>query len=83
MICSRRDYYDFYNKYKNTIGGSVPNSMLQHMYKKLTNDVSKCIDVELDQRILKYCLSKGDKDLWPDLRAVNSGAKTKYDTFFR
>ena len=64
------------------MGGSVPSSMLKYMYKDLTKDASRSLDIELDEGILNYCLSKGDKDLWPDLQAANSGATNKYDIFF-
>jgi len=79
---NRKDFSEFHQKYKDVMGGSVPSSMLKYMYKDLTKDASKSLDIELDKRILNYCLSKGDKDLWPDLRAANSGASNRYDIFF-
>ena len=64
------------------MGASVPKGMLKHMYKVLTKDARLVADVKHDQRILKYCLSKGDPDLWPDLRSANNGAEERYAVFF-
>ena len=34
------------------------------------------------ERYLKYCLIKGYMDIWPDLRASNSGRPQTYKEFF-
>ena len=79
---NRKHFASFNNQYKDVMGASVPNSMLQHMYTFFTKDARKSRNQLMDERILKYCLSRGNPDLWPDLRAANSGAKEKYTIFF-
>ena len=78
---NRQEYKKFYDKYKHAMGASVPKGMLKHMYKVLTKDARLAVDVEHDERILKYCLSKGDLDLWPNLRSANNGAEERYTVF--
>ena len=34
------------------------------------------------RRCLKYCLSKRELDLWPDLHAANNRSTQKYKAFF-
>ena len=82
LIGNRKHFSTFYNKYKHIMGGSVPYSMLKSMYSDLSKDVKKSDNQELEERILKYCLSNGDKHLCPDLRAVNSRALQQYSLFF-
>ena len=79
--CSQKDFSQFTQRYGYTMGGSVPTGMLKLMYKELTNDSSACQNSELLQRCLKYCLSKGNPDLWPDLRAALNGSSHKYNLF--
>ena len=55
--------------------------MLKLMFRDLTKDSSASTNNELMERCLKYCLSKGDMDLWPDLRAANNGRPQKYKEF--
>ena len=79
---NRKEYFKFYEQYKYAMGASVPKGMLKHMYKVLTKDARIVTNKEHDERILKYCLSKGEADLWPDLRAANNGSKEQYSIFY-
>ena len=65
------------------MGGSIPSGTLRAMYYDLSRDARKSDNPELDERILKYCLSNGDKDLWPDLRAAINGRPEYYSLFFQ
>jgi hypothetical protein len=38
---------------------------------------------ELQERVMLYCLSKGDLALWLDLRATLNGAAVKFDVFYK
>ena len=82
LIGNKKRVSTFYDKYKHIMGGNVPSFMLKSMYSDLSKDVKKSDNLELEERILKYCLSNGDKHLWPDLQAANSGASEQYSLFF-
>ena len=56
--------------------------MLQLIYSDLTNDSIKSDNKDLDKRALKYCTSKGNDDLYPDLRAAMNGSKEMYTKFY-
>ena len=64
------------------LGGSVPNRMLRILYLELSNDPTKSNYPEFDERIFRYCLSKGDSELWPDLRSAINGNKEMYSVFY-
>ena len=56
--------------------------MFNHMYNKLTKNMTGRNNLKLDERILVYSLSNGDPSLWPDLCATNIGAARKYVCLF-
>lgn len=62
--------------------GSLPAGGLRYLIKKVTNDASASGDEDLDERIMAYCLSNGDPELYPDLRAANSGRTRGFTEFF-
>eukprot|EP00966_Prymnesium_polylepis_P244639 5658463-Prymnesium_polylepis.1 len=60
--------------------------MLGHMYELLTSDGSAPHDsrtCELEKRIVEFVASRGNVELWPELRALNGNDGTKYDLFWQ
>ena len=84
---SRLRWHNFQSKYSDCIGSSLPSSLMNVMYRELSGDSSSSskygISKETEERIMRYVVSEGDPNLWPDLRAVMSGAKEKYAIFIK
>jgi len=64
------------------MGGSLPAGSLRYLIKRVVNDASATLDTEQEERILTFCLSKGEPNLYPDLRAANSGDKKRFIEYF-
>lgn len=63
----------------------VSRNMLGHMYALLTSDGSAPVNswtCEAEKRVVEFVASRGDVELWPDLRALNGNDGTKYNLFW-
>ena len=75
----------FLEQYSQVTG--LSKSMVSHMYmyELLTSDGSAPHDSltrEREQRIVEFVASRGNVELWPDLRALNGNDGTKFDLFW-
>jgi hypothetical protein len=66
--------------------GVYSRAILRKMYEKLTSDGSapqNSATRAVDERVAEFIGAHGDLDLWPDMRALNSGNEgKKYDAFW-
>jgi len=63
----------------------VTPGLLRSMYALLTSDGSAPMNSQakaVDEAVLKFLAAGGDVELFPDLRALNSGERGKYDLFW-
>ena len=81
-IHSREVRREFIERFSHAV---VHKNMLRAMYSLLTSDASAPENQqqrERDERALEYLLAGCDLELWPDLRALNSGERDKYNLFW-
>ena len=72
---NRKQFNAYKNNYGDVSGGSIPERMLKVMFSDIIGDLSIFDKPELEYRTLRYCLSKGNSDLWTDLKAAVNGSK--------
>ena len=63
-------------------GGNVLPSMMRLMFNDLTLNQLAIKDKEMNNRCLRYAISRGNPDLWPDLRSAMNGAEQVFFHFF-
>lgn len=82
-IHSRETRREFIERFSHAV---LTKGVLRSMYSLLTSDGSAAHnsvrEVELDRRTMEFLASGGDIELWPDLRALNTGEREKYNLFW-
>jgi hypothetical protein len=81
-IHSRTIRREFVERYSHAV---VTKGVLRDMYKLLTSDGSapkSNHELAVDQRTLEFLAAKGDIELWPELRVLNSGERDKFNVFW-
>ena len=82
-IHSRYARREFAALYSQVTG--ISKNMLGSMYALLTSDGSAPLNsasCEREKRIVEFVASRGNVELWPDLRALNGNDGSKYDLFW-
>jgi hypothetical protein len=80
---SNEQLRSLHSKYRHVLGCNVAPGTLRAIVNEATHNQAASRNPELDKRFLQYCMSQGNLNLWPDLRAIANGATTKYDVFYK
>jgi hypothetical protein len=81
-IHSREVRREFKERFSHAV---VTPGVLRNMYAMLTSDGSAPTNsaaLATDKAVLEYLVAGGNVELFPDLRALNSGERPKYDPFW-
>lgn len=81
-IHSREVKREFKERYSHAV---VTPGVLRSMYALLTSDGSapkSSLEKAVDEAVFKFLAAGGDVELFPDLRALNSGERDKYNLFW-
>ena len=82
--CSNQQWSSFCKEFGDVMGsGGVPTCLLRRLFKKLSNDSTCKKKKVMEQRVLQYCLAKGDDRLWPDLCAALNGRAEQFTEFYK